>query len=152
MQINIYSIAKKDIKYQAVQEELCMQCRQFGAYIESFELMPQNVLKAQKISATYAKNAYTQAFLPHIKPNALNLALHPQGKSYDSQGFSRLLDSQNIIQFFIGGAYGFEKEFLNLCQSISLSTLTLSHKIAKLVLCEQIYRALSILQSHPYHK
>lgn len=152
MQINIYSIAKKDTQYQAVQEELCMQCKQFGVRVESFELMPQAVLKAQKISANHAQNAYTQALLPHIKPNALNLALHPQGKSYDSQSFSRLLDSQHLIQFFIGGAYGFEKEFLNLCQSISLSTLTLSHKIAKLVLCEQIYRGLSILHSHPYHK
>ena len=49
MQINIYSITKKDIKYQALQEELCMQCKQFNAQITHFDLFPQSVKNAQKI-------------------------------------------------------------------------------------------------------
>ncbi|CCF79680.1 LSU m3Psi1915 methyltransferase RlmH  len=36
--------------------------------------------------------------------------------------------------------------------ALSLSPLTFSHQIAKLVLCEQIFRALSLLNHHPYHK
>ena len=152
MRINIYSISKKDNNILALQEELCMQCRQFGADIKVIDLMPQSVQKAQKISPELARQSYTQALSPYIQPNALNLALHPQGKSYDSMGFARFIESGQLVQFFIGGAWGFEEEFVRMCKGISLSTLTLSHKIAKLVLCEQIYRALSIIHSHPYHK
>lgn len=153
MQINIYSIAKKDAKYQALQEELCMQCKQFGVEVKIFDLLPQAVLKAQKISSTKAQQAYTQTFLPYISlPRAFNLILHPEGHKYDSQHFAKLIESQHIVQFFIGGAFGFEESFVRLGKSMSLSAMTLSHKIAKLVLCEQIYRALSILHSHPYHK
>ncbi len=57
------------------------------------------------------------------------------------------------IKFFIGGAYGFEENFLKKSdQVISLGKLTMSHKIAKAVLLEQIYRGFSILTIHPYHK
>lgn len=152
MQINIYSIAKKDIAYQALQEELSMQCKQFNAQIAHFDLFPQSVKNAQKSSPLEAKRSYTQAFLPYINKTALNIALTPQGKSYDSVQFAHLLEPHKLVQFFIGGAYGLEPSFLKLTQTLSLSSMTLSHKIAKLVLCEQIYRALSILSSHPYHK
>jgi len=53
----------------------------------------------------------------------------------------------------IGGAYGFNQEFLNKTQKvISLSKLTFAHKIAKTVLYEQIYRGHCIKNNHPYHK
>ncbi len=47
MQINIYSITKKDAAYRALQEELCMRCKPFGANIKHFELFPQSVKNAQ---------------------------------------------------------------------------------------------------------
>jgi 23S rRNA (pseudouridine1915-N3)-methyltransferase len=57
------------------------------------------------------------------------------------------------VKFFIGGAYGFEKAFLDKGDKvISLSSLTFSHKIAKMVLLEQIFRGYAILHNHPYHK
>ena len=75
------------------------------------------------------------------------------GKKVDSFGFSKLLSDRLTINFFIGGAYGFDREFLKKCDTtISLSDLTMAHKIANLVLCEQIFRSLAILNNHPYHK
>ena len=152
MQINIYSITKKDAAYRALQEELCMRCKPFGANIKHFELFPQSMKNAQKISLNKAQQSYTHIFTPYLNTNGLNIALDPGGKSYDSHSFAHLIESHQLIQFFIGGAYGLEKSFVNLTHAMSLSAMTLSHKIAKLVLCEQIYRALSILSSHPYHK
>jgi 23S rRNA (pseudouridine1915-N3)-methyltransferase len=79
--------------------------------------------------------------------------LDESGKVYDSIGFSNIFEKENEINFFIGGAYGFEDNFLKQCNEVvSLSKLTFSHKIAKIVLLEQIYRALSIVNKHPYHK
>lgn len=57
------------------------------------------------------------------------------------------------LNFFVGGAYGFEDSFLKKSNAvISLGKITMSHKIAKVVLLEQIYRGFSILSNHPYHK
>ena len=81
------------------------------------------------------------------------IALHPDGKLIDSFEFSELLKDKVSIKFLIGGAYGFENEVLNKSNKvISLGKLTMSHKIAKIVLLEQIYRGFSILTNHPYHK
>ena len=152
MRINIYSIAKKDSKYKAIEDEFIVQCKSFGTQMQVIDLLPNSVLKAQKISAQKAQEAYSCVFKNYLSTNALNLALDPNAQSLDSVRFAKLIESHTQINCFIGGAYGFEKEFLLLCQSLSLSPLTLSHKIAKIVLCEQIYRALSLLNHHPYHK
>ena len=57
------------------------------------------------------------------------------------------------MKIFIGVAYGFEDDFLKKSDVIvSLGKITMSHKIAKVVLLEQIYRGFSILTNHPYHK
>lgn len=116
--------------------------------------MNNDVLNAQKQSEKLAKISYNKILLPFIaKGNEeKNIALHPNGELLDTHGFSRLFLGKAKVNFFIGGSYGFDKEFLNKTKPISLSPLTFSHNVAKIVLCEQIYRALSILNHHPYHK
>jgi 23S rRNA (pseudouridine1915-N3)-methyltransferase len=85
--------------------------------------------------------------------NGYNIALDVLGKKVDSFGFAKLLENQPNINFFIGGAFGFERDFLKKCNTIvTLSDLTMAHKIANLVLQEQLFRALCILNNHPYHK
>ena len=55
--------------------------------------------------------------------------------------------------FVIGGAFGLGEQVLQTAdQTLSLSDLTLPHELARLVLAEQLYRAGTILQKHPYHK
>ena len=82
-----------------------------------------------------------------------SVILHPEGELIDSYEFSKLLNDKMSVKFFIGGAYGFEDNFLKKSNRIiSLGKLTMSHKIAKAVLLEQIYRGFSILSNHPYHK
>jgi hypothetical protein len=46
-----------------------------------------------------------------------NIALDVLGKSVDSFGFSKLLEDKNEVNFFIGGTFGFENEFLSLCEN-----------------------------------
>ncbi|MDR2788075.1 MAG: 23S rRNA (pseudouridine(1915)-N(3))-methyltransferase RlmH [Candidatus Accumulibacter sp.] len=55
--------------------------------------------------------------------------------------------------FVIGGADGIDDEIKTRADAIlRLSSLTLPHAVARLVLCEQIYRAMSVLRNHPYHR
>lgn len=55
--------------------------------------------------------------------------------------------------FVIGGADGVDEEIKRNCDGmIRLSSLTLPHAMARLVLCEQLYRAFSVIRNHPYHR
>jgi 23S rRNA (pseudouridine1915-N3)-methyltransferase len=55
--------------------------------------------------------------------------------------------------FVIGGADGIDASLkLQASESIRLSSLTLPHALARLILCEQLYRAVSVLHQHPYHR
>ena len=93
-------------------------------------------------------------YIPHI---GVSIALDPAGVEMDSHQFAKYI-SNNLertkhITFVIGGAYGLDKTLLDsLNSTLSLSKLTLPHLLAKLVLLEQIYRAQTIIQGHPYHK
>jgi 23S rRNA (pseudouridine1915-N3)-methyltransferase len=57
------------------------------------------------------------------------------------------------VALLIGGADGLDEEFKRQADdSVRLSSLTLPHGLARLVLCEQLYRAVSVLKNHPYHR
>lgn len=72
--------------------------------------------------------------------------------AFSSKFFSWLLQNQHLV-FIFGGSSGHGQEVLKRADStLSLSKLTFPHKIARLLLIEQIYRAETIQQGHPYSK
>lgn len=152
MNIDIISIAKKERStYDPLYKELTKMISRF-AKVQDIEIFPKDVAKSHTISPEASKQAYTRALEPYAE-NGFCISLHPDGKLIDSFEFSKLLNDRMSIKFFVGGAYGFEDSFLKKSDSvISLGNITMSHKIAKAVLLEQIYRGFSILSNHPYHK
>ena len=122
------------------------------ASVEIHSLFNKNIAKAQSLGEKESHQAYNDLYLPKLS-SGYNIALDVLGKKVDSFAFSKLLSDRAVINFFIGGAYGFDREFLNKCDRvISLSDLTMAHKVANIVLCEQVFRGLAILNNHPYHK
>lgn len=152
MKIDIISIAKKERSiYDPLYKDLEKMISRF-AKLEDIEIFSKDVAKSHTISPKASQQAYTKALKPYLS-KGYSVTLHPDGKIIDSFEFSKLLNDKITIQFFIGGAYGFEDDFLKQSDKvISLGKLTMSHKIAKTVLLEQIYRGFSILSNHPYHK
>ena len=152
MKIDIISIAKKEKSiYDPLYKDLTKMISRF-AKVQDIELFGKDVAKSHTISVEASQKAYTKVLEPYTS-SGFNVILHPDGKLIDSFEFSKLLDGKISVKFFIGGAYGFEDEFLKKGNAvISLSKLTMSHKIAKAVLLEQLYRGFSILSNHPYHK
>jgi len=152
MNVEIISIAKKEKSiYDPLYKDLTKMISRF-AKVKDTELFPKDVTKAHTISPQASQKAYTKALEAYIGKDFC-ITLHPDGKLVDSFEFSKLLNDKMSIKFFIGGAYGFEDEFLKKSNVvISLGKITMSHKIAKAVLLEQIYRGFSILSKHPYHK
>ncbi len=122
------------------------------AKIEVHSLFNKQIAKAQTLGQKESHKAYNDLYIPKLS-SGYNIALDVLGTKMDSFKFSKLIEDKITINFFIGGAYGFDREFLKKCDvSISLSDLTMAHKVANIVLCEQVFRSLCILNNHPYHK
>jgi 23S rRNA (pseudouridine1915-N3)-methyltransferase len=93
-----------------------------------------------------------------IEPSASIVLLDAAGKQFRSEQFARWLGDlrdrgTRELVFFCGDAKGFPEDIRTSAKhKISLSTLTMPHEFARVVLAEQIYRAFAILAGHPYPK
>ena len=93
-----------------------------------------------------------------IEPGAAVVLLDAEGKQFTSQEFARWLgqlrdNGTREIAFLCGDAEGFPPELrASAKHKVSLSTLTMPHEFARVVLAEQVYRAFAILAGHPYPK
>lgn len=91
-----------------------------------------------------------------IPPQAYVAALDVKGEEFTSEAFAawlarRELDSRPLV-FLIGGHWGLDEATLAVAhERLALSRLTLTHELARLVLLEQLYRAMTIKTGHPYH-
>ncbi len=153
IKINVYYIAKhsKDLSDKLC-EEFSALCLGFGVKLDFVNLFSKTIKEHQRQEAQMAQRSYTKEF-QKIGKEQYRIALAPSAQMLDSIGFAELLRNRGRIAFFIGGAYGLEPSFMERCdQQISFSALTFSHKVAKVVLSEQIYRAFCLLNNHPYHK
>jgi 23S rRNA (pseudouridine1915-N3)-methyltransferase len=92
------------------------------------------------------------------EPGSLWVLLDPAGREFRSEEFARWLSElrdrgTREIVFFLGGAAGYPAELGEKARmKISLSRVTFSHELARVVLAEQLYRAFTILADHPYPK
>lgn len=98
----------------------------------------------------------TERFERALPQRATAVALEVHGRAFDSPGFSRWVGeceagALGTLAFLIGGAYGLPDAVSRRAQlKLSLSQLTLPHRLARLVLAEQLYRAFTILRNEPY--
>lgn len=93
--------------------------------------------------------------LKHMKDHYC-ISLSINGEVYDSIAFSqylKTLNSNKNLTFIIGGSDGLSDEVLKQCKAhISFSKFTFPHGLMRLILVEQLYRAIKISENHPYHK
>ncbi len=92
-----------------------------------------------------------------LPAGAMKVALDERGREFSSEAFAkwlgRLSGEGRDLAFIIGGADGLTPEMKKTADlTLRLSAFTLPHALARVVLAEQLYRAVSILQNHPYHR
>jgi 23S rRNA (pseudouridine1915-N3)-methyltransferase len=91
------------------------------------------------------------------RPAHTLVLLDPRGKALSSEEFARFLEehqdrSPQPLVLAIGPADGFSDHARKAASAtLSLGKMTLAHELARIVLLEQVYRAFTILQGHPYH-
>jgi len=99
-----------------------------------------------------------EKLLSAISDNSFVIVMDCEGQTFTSEGFSDFLTNQiptqfKQIVFLIGGAHGHSemvKKRAN--QMLSLGKMTYPHMLVRVILAEQLYRAYTIAQNHPYHK
>lgn len=104
------------------------------------------------------KAAETEALTADLEPGALIIALDETGKALRSQHLAQLIaarrdDGTRQAVFLIGGADGHAREMLpSGALLVSFGKATWPHKLVRVMLAEQIYRAVSIIAGSPYHR
>ena len=121
-----------------------------------FNIVEVSSLKSKKINEKELRKIEGENILKTIEKNEVLFLLDENGKSFNSVDFSKFIENKiqqnKNIAFVIGGAYGFSKEvYENSSQTISISKMTFSHQIARLFFTEQLFRAFTIINNHPYH-
>ena len=95
--------------------------------------------------------------LARVPRGAYTVALDERGKLFSSAELADFLNQHMLngtpeINFIIGGAYGLSDELKEMSQlRMSLTPMTLTHQMARVLLLEQLYRGMTIIRNEPYH-
>jgi len=109
------------------------------------------------VSGNELKEKEGALLLSCISPRAVLFALDERGKAITSREFSgdiaRQMEAAPELAFVIGGADGLSDAVKGRANAlISFGAMTWPHKLVRVMLAEQLYRAYSISQNHPYHR
>lgn len=145
--IVVGKIADKNI--EALEQEYLKRLSGLKFSIHEVKSHSENLeLEAREVKNKI--NEITKGDTPYI------VLLTEKGKQFESRVFSNWLFEKTPttrIIFVIGGAAGHGTEIIQMSSfKLSLSEFTFPHKIARLLFIEQIYRAMTIKENHPYHK
>ncbi|GFK95006.1 Ribosomal RNA large subunit methyltransferase H [Fundidesulfovibrio magnetotacticus] len=144
-----------DLKARWAQEA----CRHYQEALARFVRVETAVVRdareSRDVPARLRKEG--QALLAALGPRERVVGLEIEGEAPGSEGLARQLgrwldDPGRMPCFVVGGPYGFGVEArARFDHRLSLGPCTLPHELARVVLLEQLYRAMSILAGHPYH-
>ncbi len=154
MKIEIWSIGKTKEGYLQSGETLYL--KRIKNY-HTAELVLFKEPKTGKSNASQVKKLESEVFLKSLQPDDYVILLDEHGKQFDSVGFARQIQkwfnqSPRRLIFIIGGAWGFDSSLkMRSNFEMSLSKMTFTHQMVRLIFLEQLYRAFTILNNEPYH-
>ena len=140
-------------RFGPIFDDYAERIRRFGLGFEA-RFVPE-VRPGGRFSDSHVREREARALREALPERCNVIALSPEGTSFTTDAFARRLEawSQPVAAFVIGGPLGLDPVFRGPAGSvISLSPMTLPHELARVVLAEQIYRAVTILRGVPYHK
>lgn len=142
-------LSSKEI--QKLEDDYLKRLKKPGLKIHELKAHAENLAKESTEIINKIKTLFKTGS-PHI------ILMTEGGKIMDSPDFSKYISTKRELHgdkvvFIIGGAAGFGAEIIKMASAkLSLSPLTFPHKLARLLLIEQLYRAETISSGHPYHK
>lgn len=116
-----------------------------------------DIKNAGKMKPEALKQLEGEVILKNVENSDQLILLDEGGKLFSSREFSEYMEKQMLggarrLIFVIGGAWGFSEDVYQRANGkLSLSRMTFSHQMVRLIFAEQLYRAMTILKNEPYH-
>ncbi len=155
MKISLVVIGKTNGKFLI--EGINEYTKRLSYYIPfSIEYLP-DVKNNKKLSEDQQKTLEGNTILNALEKSDYVVLLDEHGKEFTSMEFSKYIEKKMTtvpkrLVFIVGGPYGFSQEVKERSnEKISLSKMTFSHEMIRLIFTEQLYRAMTIMNNEPYH-
>ncbi len=155
MKIKLLWVGKTADKY--LEEGISIYCKRLTHYCRFETQTLPDIKNAKNYSKEELKEKEGRLIIDNVANGDVLILLDDKGKQLTSPKLAdyiqKLLNrgAQQII-FVIGGAYGFSNDVYDRAEAkLSLSQLTFSHQMVRLIFTEQLYRAFTILKGEPYH-
>jgi 23S rRNA (pseudouridine1915-N3)-methyltransferase len=153
MAVKVVAIGKTVASY--LKEGESEYLKRLGKY-GRFDFIIVNDVKKKFGNQEDLKIAEAEKLSAHWKPNDFVVGLDEKGKELNNLKLAEFVNEKSSaggdLVFVVGGAYGLSNQLRKDCNYLlSLSQLTFSHQMVRLILLEQLYRSYSILNNEPYH-
>jgi 23S rRNA (pseudouridine1915-N3)-methyltransferase len=140
-----------------IREAVAVYEKRIAKYARFETLTLPDIRNAKNMPPSVLKEKEGEKMLEVMRPDDMVILLDDKGKEFTTLQFAsflteRMMSSKKRILFVIGGAWGFdEKVYERADHKMSLSRLTFSHQLVRLLFAEQLYRALTVIAGDPYH-
>lgn len=155
MQTTLIVIGKTtDERFRTLIDEYVGRVKHYMPF--DIEVIPE-LKGAKNLSFDQQKDREAEMLQKALKPGDYVVLLDEHGRERRSMEFAQWMQKKmsagpRRLVFVVGGPYGFARQIYDLAQEkISLSQMTFSHQMIRLLFVEQIYRAMTILNNEPYH-
>lgn len=155
MKILLIAVGKTDNKL--VSQLIDDYIKRINFYIPIELRTLPDVKKSKNLSEKEQKTLEGDSIKKCLQPSDYIVLLDDKGKQLTSKDFAKYIENKTItvskrLVFLIGGPYGFSEDIVAISnEKLSLSKMTLTHQMVRLLFTEQIYRAMTILNNEPYH-
>ena len=155
MKVSLIMVGKTDFKF--IEEGETMYLERIGRYISFEKLIIKDIKNRKSLEQLQIKKLEGLEIVGRIQSGDYVVLLDDKGKEYNSLNFAAFMEAKMLsgpkrLVFVIGGAYGFSEEvYQRANEKLSVSKMTFSHQIIRLIFLEQLYRAFTIIKGEPYH-
>ena len=155
MKITVIWIGKTSESYY--RDAVAVYEKRIGRYIPFSTVTIPDIKTGTGMLPEQLKQKEGIQILSKVSPSDELVLFDENGVSYTSVSFAEWIEFRMItgvknIVFCIGGAYGFSKDVYERANSrISLSPMTFSHQMVRIIALEQLYRGMTIIKGEPYH-
>ena len=155
MNIVLIVVGKTADKY--IEESIVDYVKRLSRYVKLDIVVIPDVRNAKNLSQEQLKEKESENILTRLSPQDKVVLLDERGEQMGSEQFAGWLQENmnrgtRKLVFVIGGAYGFSQAmYERAVGKISLSKMTFSHQMVRLLFAEQLYRSFTILAGQPYH-
>ncbi|MCR5696147.1 MAG: 23S rRNA (pseudouridine(1915)-N(3))-methyltransferase RlmH [Marinilabiliaceae bacterium] len=155
MKLTLLTIGKTDDAY--INEGITRYTDRIRHYMPFEMVVLPDVKRSKGLTPEMQKRAEAKIISEQLTPTDIVCLLDENGKEYTSRAFADYITKTSNsgarrLIFIIGGPYGFDDEIYSKANhKISLSRMTFSHQMVRLIFAEQLYRAMTIIRGEPYH-